>query len=186
MGTVTIGSNTYNVYGTQADAVVYLSASLKDAAKAWIAATAATQAASLVEVARMLNRQSWAGAVTVDGQALAWPRQNVTVGGVAVDSATVPGNVMLASYELAAAVLADPTIVDKTDETQNIASLQAGSVSISYFRPTPGARFANVVQELLAPYLSGSTSTRTRGFASTADDTSAFDALDNYTVAGPL
>ena len=134
----------------------------------------------------MLDRQSWQGAIAVDGQVLAWPRQNVTVDGVAVSSATIPAPVLLASYELAAAALADPSIIDKADESQNISSLQAGSVSISYFRPTPGGRFANVVQELLAPYLSSSVGLTSRGFASGMDAESSFDTLDAYAVVGPL
>lgn len=186
MGTVTIGVNTYNVYGTIEDAKVYLAASIKDAPTAWLAASATRQAASLVEVARMLDRQGWQGSVAADGQALAWPRQNVTVDGVAVSSSVVPTAVLQASYELAAAALADPTIIDKADESQNISSLQAGSVSISYFRPTSGARFANVVQELLAPYLSSSSGLASRGVATGTDAESAFDSLDVYSVNGPL
>lgn len=186
MGTVTIGANTYNVYGTQAEAAVYLAASIKDAPTAWLAASPTRQAASLVEVARLLDRQSWQGTVTVDGQVLAWPRQNVTVDGVAISSATIPAPILLASYELAAAALADPSIIDKANEDQNIASLQAGSVSVSYFRPTPGGRFANVVQELLAPYLASSSGLSSRGFASGTDVESSFDVLDSFSVSGPL
>jgi hypothetical protein len=162
MGTVVISSVTFDIYGTQTGgggSVEYLTASSTEAATAYLAATPDAQARALVSVARLLNRQRWQGLKTLDAQPLAWPRTSVADSyGNVVDSLSIPVDVINASYELAAMVIADPSLLDKASTAENISSLQAGSVSISFFRREGGARFPTIVEELIGAYLSSSAS----------------------------
>lgn len=159
MGVVVIGGNSFDVYGTQADAIVYLTGSFSPAATAWLALTPDQQKQTLVASTRMLDSMAWAGQPTQpypDPQTLKWPRSGVSrTDGSPVDDATVPPEIEHGSYELAALLAAQPAIQDQQDASQNVRSLQAGSASIEYFRPVTGGRFPVPVQALVGQFLAG-------------------------------
>jgi hypothetical protein len=187
MSTVTIGANTFNVYGDQASATAYLSASLSKAATAWAAATTQTQASAMVMAARMLDRQTWQG--TMNGGPLQWPRASVVDKyGTAVNAGTIPTDILNGSYELAAILLSDPALQDQINNTFNIHSFSTGPASVTYFGRQTAGRFPMVVQELVGPYMArmanqgGALGSDTSG-ASAADDStsiSQFNDVDTY------
>lgn len=145
---VIINSQPYAVYGDSASAQLYLQANISSQATAWLAATAGTKDQSLVSAVRWLDAQKWLGVPTdlVTPQALQWPRTGVTDAyGQTVDENTVPVQIQFAEFELAAWLALNP---DYRTELQNPtpAELQAGSVSIRYFRPVGAAYGAQDVQ----------------------------------------
>ena len=159
MGTVQIPASTgpvYQIYDTQADALVYLGASLSANAIAFVAASADNQARALVMAANMLNRQPWQGTITdpVTPQPLAWPRSGlVDQYGVAVPSSTIPQVVINGGFELAAALLVNPALQDSVSTSTNIKQVNAGPVEVVFFSPVVGGRFPTVVMELLGFWL---------------------------------
>jgi hypothetical protein len=167
VGTVTISGQVFDIYGTQAAAKVYFSAALSGAA--FLGAADLTQKKALVSSTRMIDRQSWAGQKTSPAQPLDFPRTGlVDEDGLPVSSATVPLAVEEASYELASALISDPTLETAPASGSNVRRLRTRDkvdvieqeVETEYFRPTllVFGRFPTVVQELLRPFLGGSAS----------------------------
>lgn len=194
MGTITLGSDTFTVYGTSTGLATYANGSLTFG-DAYTSATATTRARALVEATRLLDRQAWQGDKTDSGQALAWPRTGVTDRlGNAVDDSTIPDDVITAAYELALAALVDAGTVKGTSTGSNIQSVNAQGVSVSFFAPVAGGRFPARVMELVGQYLGGSaTSTGSvsasglaGSYASGTDGESAFDDDDVYGMASPV
>ena len=186
--TVAIGADTFAAYGSIAGLATYANgSSLWYATHA--AASATDRARALVEASRLLDRQRWQGAKTDSGQALAWPRTGVTLDDEAVDDATVPEAIETAAYELALAILAKPTVIAGTSTGSNVQSVGAGPTSVTFFAPTPGARFPDRVQELIGGYLYGadaSTDLAPGGiYATGTDGCSQFDRGDTYGLTGP-
>lgn len=189
MGSVVINGNTYQIYGDQAGATVYHDASLGDAAGAWaVAAPATTQRKALVAATRLLDRQRWkgipVGAPAID-VVLEWPRTGVTDRyGNAVSSLTVPDDVIVACYELAAMILNDASVQDNATSGSNVASVQAGPAAVSFFRPTLGqtGRFDTKIQELVGQYLGGSSTSEGSAEAFGTDFASSFDSEDSYGI----
>lgn len=135
MGSVTIGSNTYNIYGTSAGADAYLAARI--GASSWASATADTRAQALVTGTRMIETYLSSQGFTVDPAG-------------AVDEAIENAN-----YELAFALLTDPTIQDKAVmDGGNKKRVKAGSAEVEYFRPGVATRFPSTVQALLNGWIS--------------------------------
>lgn len=168
MGTVTISGNTYQIYGTDtgglSSADAYWAAALGTGATSWAAATQATKDAALVQATRLLDRQSWKGSPVGTPQidvVLQWPRTGVTDrSGAAVSSLSVPDQVVKACYELAGAILVDPTLATTEMSGKNIKRASpGGGVSVEYFVPTLGisGRFPVQVQELVGQFLDSST-----------------------------
>ena len=187
-GSVTISANAYAIYGTSAEAVIYHAAGIGAAAIAWAAASSTNQAKSLVEATRMLDRAPWQGALAADGQSLKWPRSGVVDRlGEDVSSASIPLAIEEAAYELAAALLADPTIRENgAAGGSNIASLTAGPVGITYFRAIAGGRFPTIIDELVGQYLqsaaSASATLSTASYGTGTDVSSSFDDADVYSL----
>lgn len=154
MAEVDVGTETYTVYADEDDVSAYLSASLQ--ATAWRAASAEEQGMARVTVTRLLNRLRWKGTKTDPDQELAWPRTGTGIEGV--EDNVIPLNILYAAYELESEMLAGSTVLVDQNTSQKIASLSAGSVSISYFRGAEGValRFSLIVEELLWGYLEGS------------------------------
>ena len=160
--TVTIASNTYNVYVDQASCAAYLAASITVPALAWTAASSTLQAQSMVMASRMLDRQTWQG--QQNGGPLQWPRTNVVDQfGNAVAPTTIPQDIINGFCELAAMLISDPALQDQLSSKWNIASFTSGPATVNYFHPQQGGRFPMVVQELVGPYL-----------AATADEGGAY------------
>lgn len=187
MGTVTINSVTYTIYGTLAGAEERLDAVLH--ATNWAAATTTNKSKALYTATQFLERQTWAGEPTADGQALAWPRTGVTDRyGNEVDDATIPADVIAACYELAEILLGDATASQEaTSAADNIKRIKAGSVEVEKWKPVAGGRFPTIVQELVGQYLAGSTASIGIPVLNGSDsDASSFDADDFFDLTEGL
>ncbi len=159
MGTVTISGNSYNIYGTLADATEYLVARLDGAT--WTSATDDTKSRALVQGTRLI--QTW----------LAGQGQDVDPAS-AVDEAIEHAN-----YELAFALVVDSSIAGNASASNNIRRTKAGSAEIEYFTPTRGGRFPTQVQAILNQWLSEQGGSSSSGaFVSGACERSTLDADD--------
>lgn len=69
----TVGASNANSFVSVAEATAYLEGRLNSSA--WSGASAADQAAALVEATRELSARPWCGSRVTTTQALAWPRQ---------------------------------------------------------------------------------------------------------------
>lgn len=187
--TVTIGADTFEVYGSSAGLATFANGSLSWYAT-HAAASADTRARALVEASRLLDRQAWDGDKTSDGQALAWPRDGVTgtpPSGVAVTDGVTPDEIVAAAYELALAMLAKPAAVAGTSVGSNVQSVGAGPASVTFFSPVIGGRFPDRVMELIGwGFASSSTSeiVALGSYATGTDGASQFDTCDEYSVTG--
>jgi hypothetical protein len=188
--TVSLGANDYVVYVDQASTQKYLAASLTTAAVLWSAASpTGAQIQSMIMASRMLDRLIWQGVPVnppVMDSVLQWPRSNVIVNGVPVDPTTIPDDLQRAMMELAAAVLADPTLYTTETSGSNIKEIDAGGgVKVEFFVPTLGdsGRYPIQILELIRDYLSGGADSGTfsGSSASGADGTatSEFGTLPN-------
>ena len=91
--------------------------------------------------------------------------------GNSVPSATVPLVVEEATYELALTLLTTPTAQEKRTTGSNTKRVKAGSAEVEFFRPTDGAPFPDIPNELLRPFRDGGV---IAGEASGCDETSTF------------
>lgn len=115
--------------------------------------TAGETALSIVTT-ETLSGASW-GADTLTQSILAWPRSNVTdATGVVVDSNAIPLQITQGVMTLAALIVENAGVAEASDTGSNIEQVRAGSVSVTFFRPTVGSRFPQVVQELFGSFLS--------------------------------
>ncbi len=166
MGTVTISGSTFDIYGTQAGATAYLVARLD--AGTWTTASADTQARALVQATRIL--QPYLADAGFDLP----PSDPVDV------------EIENANYELAFALVADPTVANKTSSGNNTKRLKAGSAEIEYFRPEAGGRFPTLVQQILNAWITaqgGSSSSGSRAFVSGGGECSSvrdYDLTEGY------
>lgn len=152
MATVTIGSNSYQTYRTLAQTSAYLEADAS--ADAWRAAEADPQSRAIVTATRTLDRMPWRGSKTESDQTKAWPRSGID----GVEDDETPQAILDAESELANFITNGTDVLNGTTE-QNVKRQAAGSVSIEYFRSfTDPSRLPLAVQELLKPYLAGSSS----------------------------
>lgn len=152
---VTIDSLPYDVYRTVEQADQYLIAKF---GTTWFSLTELQKKQALISSTRLIDRQCWKGSKTQDYQPLAWPRKETGIADVEDD--VVPDDISNASIELADAISAGSTVADNpTPGVQGIQSLQAGSVSLSFFRGAEGVlgeqRFPQIVQELVRKYTCG-------------------------------
>lgn len=158
VSTLTIGSNTYNVYALTADpladANAYMAAHVN--ASSWTSATDDRKKMALVSAARMIDRERWSGEVLVGGQSTKWPRTGATNSGDAVADGT-PDDIALGEFEYALALLSDASLLNKNTTASNVSSVGAGSAQVSFFYPLPGTstRWPLPVNDLLAGYLAG-------------------------------
>lgn len=175
MAEIQIGGKGFDAYANVTTADEYLSASFT--ATAWRAEADVDQKGrALVEASRLIDRQVWAGAKSDELQSAAWPRSGID----GVDEYAVPDAVVAATCELASAFIDGQTdVLSNPSTTNNVRSLQAGSVGIEYFFPSAAtaARFPLIIQELLGVYLLGAASSSTLGFpsASGVDGCSSFN-----------
>lgn len=135
MGTVTISSITYNVYGTHAALTEYAGGSLVHAAT-YSAAATATQQRALVEATRILVSLSWLDAANAS---------------VSTASATA----VQAAQELALAGLADVSVFTAATASVNVKSAGAGPAAVEFFSPIGVGRFPPRVMDLLSGLVDG-------------------------------
>lgn len=190
MGTVTISSTTYTVYGDAAGFDSYMQAAADgDSYTAWKNADATARIRALVNASRYLDRQPWAGEpvdTPVIDTVLQWPRSGVS----GVDSATVPDRIVKGAYELAAAILADSSILNSAVSGSNIRAIKAGPVEVEMFTNTMGisGRLPAQVQDLVGLYLRGAGAGASSSISYGTDGTSEseFDDADTYGVNNPI
>ena len=184
--TVTIGANTYNVYGLTADPLQdttdYLAGRFGAVAFAGLA-TDDLRRQVLISATRWLDRLQWAGAPTdlSTPQPLAFPRTGLPqCDGIAYTDSEVPDPIVEAMFELAEIIAADATQQDSNGQGSNIKSVEAGSASVEFFTPTIGSgsdtRLPRAAHDLVRCFLSGTAIGKATGTGDT--NTSAFDPCD--------
>lgn len=119
---------------------------------AWTDATTAQRERALVMAARAMDGQNYAGSVTNDSQAMAWPRSGVyDRERRAIDSAVVPQAVKDAQCEVALALLKEDPADAKDPDTRRV---KAGSVEMEYYRShTSQTALRGAALALLKPFL---------------------------------
>ena len=164
MATVTIGADTFEIYGTTAGL-----ASRANGSSTHYAAYTAAVAADADDVARKhVEATRLIAALAFEDDANA-------------DPATATGDVVTACYELALAAVLDPAVLTQVSTASNIKRVAAKGVEVENFAPVAGSRFPARVMALLGPLLAGSTSATTGGaYASGTSECSDFDACDRY------
>ena len=156
MGTVTIGSATYAVYGTHAALTEYAAGSFVHA-DTYAATTTARQQRALVEATRILLSLTWVDEANADAD---------TASAIAIQAA----------QELALAGLADPAVFTAATASINVKSVGAGSAAVEFFAPVGVGRFPVRVMDLLSGLVEGAGSTLYGGVESGGtDESSDFD-----------
>lgn len=182
MSTVTINSVTYTVYGDDVAAGVYFDARIGGYQwSSYVSPQGSGQTGNdlkraLVTATNMFNAwQQWQGTLTNSTQPLAWPRTGVMVGGIGVDSSSIPAAIIDGNFELALALLLDPDSIlgDANGTTMNTRMVKAGSVAVENFKPIAGTRWPTAVYEFVGPYFGGQTIAN-----STAGDTVSESSFD--------
>lgn len=143
MGTVSISGNDVNIFGSRSAADTYFATQL---GTTWAAASIVDRSKALVSASRWIVRE---GVVGTDGTALT----------PAADDANTPTEVQEGTYELAAALIDDPTIADARRGGSNIKRVKGGSAEVENFRPQSGHRIPQKAYALLRAYLSSGRST---------------------------
>lgn len=139
-----------NSYISVDDASTYMEGAVSH--DAWDASDEDDQTRALISATRMLQQQPWPGQPTDPAQTLSWPRTGTGIDGVTDD--VVPQPIIDAEVELAAALIADPTLYSALSTDNNISSVKAGPAAVSFFAPQQGTgRVPPQVAALLAPYL---------------------------------
>tara|TARA_R100001377_G_scaffold64145_1_gene39728 strand:- start:318 stop:824 length:507 start_codon:yes stop_codon:yes gene_type:complete len=145
--TATIGGATSDSYSTVADADSYHADHLYHAT--WTAASTDSKERSLKMATRLLDeRITWVGSKNTDAQYLRWPRSSVTnIDGYSVPVTVIPAPIKNAVAELARHL----TVSDLTAQAQGkgIASLDAGSVSLTFSKTDTADVLPTIVQEML-------------------------------------
>lgn len=168
MGTVTIGSDTEEVYGTLAAANSYANKTFGAVAAKWRGLTDDDKGRTLVDATRYLDL------LELEDE-----------DGNAIGHDTAIANVLAACFELAMLIASDPAVKSALDAGSNVKKLDADGASIEYFRPTSVAtgtatRLPVVVQRLIAPYLpSANVAVALGGASSGTDAESWFDDCDD-------
>jgi hypothetical protein len=161
--TVTIGSRDYDVYADPDYVDGYADGAVGAGADAWRAITTPDVRERLtVSATRLVDRQSWAGERTDDAQNLAFPRSGLLdADGNEIDDDDGLWQSFLDGFCELVMALAESTDVQTLATTEsNVASLTAGSVSITFWRgvsSSVAARFPQTVNEIFGRWLAGST-----------------------------
>lgn len=151
----------------------------------------------LVEATNYLERLDWKGTRNgFGGTMLAWPRDGVTVGDVAIDTTIVPSAVVTAAFELVALFAASADAATAPDQGSNVKLIDADGTKIEFFGATSSADgtatvLPHVVSQLIGKYLADPAPTvillgGALGSSSGTDAESEFDDCDAYRVNGPL
>lgn len=143
---VTIGSVTIETYTDVNGAKNYLAGSIGDGAVAFFAlddtdaAGVLSKSSCIAAATRYLEAQLWQGVPTtpaVGGTTLSWPRTGVVDAyGNAVDSQSVPANLISAVCELAAIFADDQDVFAAADQGSNLKGVRGGPAGVDYFVPT--------------------------------------------------
>ncbi len=175
MGTVTIGSDTFSIYGARSDADTYINGAFGPAATKWRAISVDDDKdRTLVQAARFLDTLGL-----------------VDTSGVAIAYTTTEADIHAAQAELAMMLASDPTVLDGVDAGSNIRVLDADGTKIEFFRPTSAAagtatRLPPIVQRLLGPFLPSTDLVVVGGASFGTCQESSFDDCDDGERSDPF
>lgn len=198
--TVTIGADTFEIYGGLAALTTMVNGRSGDVAQAWRDLSPDDQARSLNDATQYLDGLEWLGVSTgvTDGTTippgeattLQWPRSGVALSdGTVVDATVVPPEIVRAAFELALLVSDDPDVLSDPDTGSNLQEVDAGGgVGVIYFNPTSAAfgtasTLPTVIARLVGKFMSssaGAAGTSDGGYAGNGDCESRFDDLHRY------
>ena len=168
MGTVTIGSDTFDVFGDTAGL-----ASRANGSSTYYATYAAAVAADAANVNRVhVEATRLIALLPFEDAANAVP-------------STAAADVATACYELVLAALLDPAVLTQDDTGSRLKRIEAKGVVVENFAPVAGARFPTRVMNLLSPLLEGATASGDIAGGSYVSGTSTcsdFDDADRYGV----
>lgn len=119
------GSPAGTTYGTYAAAVIYIDSQSGAAYRAWELRSVSDRKRDMLTATRYLDRQLWLDAYDTFTERDAY---------VLADAITYP--FVFATYELAAMIAADASVVTKADQGSNIARVYAGGAGVDFFNPT--------------------------------------------------
>ena len=166
---VIVGTNSY---GSVAEADAYFADSLKK--PLWDNFTPTTKGQALVEVTRILERQTYSGEKETPTQALAFGRTGIKdCEGVDLTPAESLEAFKPVQFEYALEVASNPSLINSTSTADNIQRIKSNSTDVSFFFKGKGSRFPSSVQEMLACFLNRSVGIA-GSFASGVSDESSF------------
>lgn len=135
MATVTIGADTFNIYGTLAGATSYMAGSFGPQYTKWRALVPDDQKRTLVTTAIYFDVLGMASA------------------GSPITHDTGLTDVINASYEMAALVAQNPAIISALSSGSNIKSVGAGPATVEFFAPVVGPSVPVIVMRMIGKYL---------------------------------
>lgn len=162
------------IYGTRAAAVAYITSMYGDAYTAWLALSTDNQNRTLVAAGRYIDRQVWVAAYDTFAERDAL--------------AAFP----TATYELAALIADDPSVISVTDQGTNIARVYAGGAGVDYFNPTSAKtgsapKLPPILMDLIGAYLASSAvggpqggASQSSGASNPFDDCLNMDRNENW------
>lgn len=155
MSIVTISTVDFDVYQNVEEATANLVGDLR-LGVIWIAGLDDNKKKSLVGATRWIDRQTWKGEAA--GSDHAWPRTGATDRyGSGVSSSSVPADVLLAHSIMAALILENASVAEKTDQGVKTKYVKAGPVEVEFFlEAQDGQKFPGFVNDLLGQYLASS------------------------------
>lgn len=151
----TPGHAAANSYVTVAETDAYFLA--RDVA-AWAALTGAQKEASLISATDYLDatyETQFKGLRASSTQALAWPREGVTVDGVEIEPTVIPTRLKHAQMQLALKASAGELLAD---EGQTVQRERVDVIEVSYAPGSTGGTLYVFVSRLLAPLVRGGAS----------------------------
>ncbi len=121
---------------------------------AWTAAIPERKTAALVMATRLLDSACiWPGSRTYPAvQALAWPRSNVVVDGVAIPTNIVPTPVKNATCELARLLLSNDLTVDPAENNLKRINLGDSALEIEFRDGSKKQQIPTIISTLLAGF----------------------------------
>lgn len=183
---VTIGTDTFEVYGDPVKRATYLNGMISSGASTFRGLVPDDQARVHVQATRYIDSLAWQGAATtppVGGTTLQWPRTGVIDStGAAVDSSTVPANLVNAVFELCALIADDPDLI--ADGQSNLRGMGAGPIRLDFFTPQTAqdetaSPLPKPVARLIAQYLAEAVATSSGSISTGTDGVSTFDVDDD-------
>jgi DnaT-like ssDNA binding protein len=140
----------------------------------------------LVDATRYIDRKRWQGTRNgAGGTTLQFPRNDLTLDGVAINDADQLAIVNEAVCELVAVLAASQSAYSQADTSSNIAAMGAGSARVEFFKPTStsdgsASELPTVVDELIGQWLSGGTGAAVSlGGSSVTASSASYSNFDN-------
>src|SRR5262245_10822447 len=102
------------------DAKAYVDAAFGASYRTWETLADTEKQRTLVSACRYLDQQAWQGTATgvlsSSTSLTSWPRSGVTIDGVEISSATVPPDLLAASFEMAVVLAGNDSADDVVDQ----------------------------------------------------------------------